>query len=137
MYENLSITGVKITPEESILHAAIRNRKTGEIIEGDFHYDAQNIAWKNGWFPKSITDTFLNGIRELSDEKNGRKIIEDIIEDGFTTSKGRFLSREDALKIARASRQVNPKMRPDDDMMKHYSNGPKVKDIYLRAEELL
>lgn len=137
LYENLSITGVKITPEESISSAAIRNKKTGELIEGDFHYDAQKIAWEKGWFPKSITSKFLNGIRELTDEKDGYKIINDILEDGFTTSEGRFLSRQDALKIARAARQINPRMRPDDDMIKHYSDGPKVKDIYLRSEELL
>jgi hypothetical protein len=137
LYENLSITGAKITPEESISSAAVKNKKTGEIIEGDFHYDAQTTAWKNGWFPKSITDKFLNGIRELQDEKDGYKIINDILEDGFTTSKGRFLSRQDALKIARAARQINPRMRPDDDMMKQYSSGPKIKDIYLRSEELL
>jgi len=136
MYESLSVTGVKITPEEMIKHAAVRNKKTGEILEGDFHYDARLLAWQKGWFPKSLTDRFPNGIRELSDEKDGDKIIHTILEDGFTTSKGRFLSREDALKIARNARQINPRMRPDDDMMQWYSNGPKVKDKYLRAEEL-
>lgn len=137
LYENLSIAGVNITPEESISNAAVRNKKTGEIIEGDFHYDAQTTAWNKGWFPKNITDKFLNGIRELQDEKDGYTIMNNILEDGFTTSKGRFLSRQDALKIARAARQINPRMRPDDDMISHYSGGPKVKDIYLRSEELL
>ncbi len=125
MFESLSITGVKITPQEKIQHAAVRNRKTGEILEGDFHYDAQMLAWQKGWFPKNITDRFHNGIRELADEKDGYDIINQILEDGFTTSNGRFLSREDALKLARIARQIKPHMHPDDE------------DPYLRAEELL
>jgi hypothetical protein len=137
VYESLSIAGTRITQDESIKSASVRNRKTGEILEGDFHYDARMLAWEKGWFPKSVTSRFLNGIRELADERNGDEIIDGVLEDGFTTSKGRFVSREEALKLARAARQVNPRMRADNDMMKHYSNGPMVKDIYLRAEELL
>lgn len=59
------------------------------------------------------------------------------LEDGFTTTKGRFLSRQAALILARKARQVNPQMRPDDDWMQVSSDGEMVKDDSLRAEELL
>lgn len=43
------IEGTKITPDESIKACGVRNRKTGEVIEDDFHYEAWETAWRRGW----------------------------------------------------------------------------------------
>lgn len=140
------IEGTKVTPDEAITACAVRNLKTGEIIEDDYHYEAWEAAWRKGWFKEVgerwpyFADASLKEILDIQPGERGTpggyEMIGEYIEDGFVTTKGRFLGREEALAIARKARQVNPRMRPDDDMVQINSDGEKVFDRFLRAEEV-
>jgi hypothetical protein len=60
--------------------------------------------------------------------------MEKVAESGFITTKGRFLGRKEALKMARAARQINTKERTEDERTKQsFGAGG---DPYLRAHEV-
>lgn len=76
----------KLNAERETINKAAIKFPTGEVTEGQFHFEAlqngqdQGLKWKQG----------------------------ERYEEGFTTSQGRFVNREEALKIAKANDQVKP-----------------------------
>jgi hypothetical protein len=99
---------------ETINKAAIKF-PTGEVTEGQFHFEAlekgqdQGLKWKQG----------------------------ERYEEGFTTSTGRFVDREEALRIAQANDQVKPYEQGTGGEYKELMSGElKPAKTYLDAADL-
>jgi hypothetical protein len=89
-------------------------------------------AWDRGWYAPVLAQIVEKGKR-LPDSLRqfynmyDYDLLDGVTEDGFMTTKGRFLSRNEALQIAREARQLNANrsgMSWDEE------------DPYLRAEEV-
>lgn len=83
-----------ITKPETITSAATRIKKTGEIFTGPIHFDSTVKAMESAKIPDTA-----KGFPRIAKE----------LEDGFVTSTGRFVTAEEALKIAQVAKQKSPK----------------------------
>jgi hypothetical protein len=130
--ESISISGVPITRDEKISCAAVRHTKTGEVIECDWHAAGREEAWDRGWYAPVLAKLADEGKRIPDNLRQffnmyDYELLDEVTEDGFMTTKNRFLSRGDALQLARDARQLNANrsgMSWDEE------------DPYLRAEEV-
>ena len=87
---------------EQIESPASRWRKTGKVYTGVVHSDAMENALATGDFP-----TKARSLEELSNESDSAHAqFEGGFDHGFLTARGRFVSRNDAYKIARKARQL-------------------------------
>jgi hypothetical protein len=85
--------------QERVVAAALKIK--GKVYTGVYHPDAMWDAWDKGAFPKYKTmDAF-----QMAWEDG--KIHAD--EEGFVTSTGRFIGREEAFDIAAKAKQIDPK----------------------------
>jgi hypothetical protein len=132
MLLEFSIKGVSINDEEKITACGVRNIKTGEVIACDWHADGREEAWDRGWYApflerlanedKKIPDS----LRQL-DNMYDYEVLNEFTEDGFLTTKDRFLTRTEALDLARQTRQLNKN---------RLGHSWDEEDPYLRAEEV-
>jgi hypothetical protein len=83
---------------EHVVGAAFRNRE-GELFSGMDHGTAYSDAWTKGK-AKTIPDVWESG------DHAARFRAEQGLEEGFVTSTGRFVTRDEAAEVARQARQV-------------------------------
>ena len=97
---------------ERIVAAAIR-LFDGSVFSHATHYDAIWAALDAGAFP-AFTNITEEGRAAFADTVQSGELFEaQSIEDGFVTSEGRFVGRDEALFIAESAQQVRSKMRYD------------------------
>ena len=81
----------KLTNLETIQAAAVRSPKTGGVWTGPMHFVAlQKATQELGIGPQQISEFFPDAS----------------VDQGFVTSKGRFVSREDAFRLAERANQI-------------------------------
>lgn len=96
------IMEVLLGDREAIRAAAIRF-PDGKVIEGTFHADCWLIAYDQGYVAEQMGDEFT---AEFLIQKYKA-------EEGFTTTQGRFVDREEAYRIAIAAQQRPPEHGTD------------------------
>lgn len=98
--KNLAVPQHFIDEAAKFMPAAIKNKETGEIAEGETHYHATIAAAKAGWFGKDLKENphdFPDNVRG----KEWDRVINSF-EDGFTDPKTKeFLSRTEAYDRAK------------------------------------
>lgn len=92
--------------------AAIR-LSNGTVFSDATHHDAIWVAFDAGAFP-AFAHTTEDGRDSFADALQAGGFFDgQSMEDGFRTSKGRFVTREEAFYIARSARQVQANMPHD------------------------
>lgn len=91
---------------ERIRSAAIK-MADGTVLEGPMHIVIIEFAADNGYF----SDIGVHSFDELKAAFEGYDPDELGVEEGFTTSSGRFVDREEAFDIANSRGQIKPSRR--------------------------
>lgn len=89
--------------------AAIR-LSDGRVFSHATHHDAIWVAFDAGAFPAFATTTEEGRDAFAEVLQSGEFFEGRSLEDGFTTSNGRFVGRQEAFQIARSARQVRAEM---------------------------